>query len=164
MLGILYLFASQPFRTAAYYVALPYLVMYAAFTNIWFLDKYQKIGDYSYGTYIFAFPVQQSIVATMGTSVGPLMLFAFAAPITLCLAFFSWRFVEHPALQLRRRLFRQEEFRGVPGPRSKAAAEYPLMQPQPEDGWGVRRVAPPSGGHVLGPLETEINGGSEVIE
>jgi peptidoglycan/LPS O-acetylase OafA/YrhL len=115
MLGILYLFASQPFRIAAYYVALPYLVMYAAFTKIWLLDKYQKIGDYSYGTYIFAFPVQQSIVATMGTSMGPLMLCAFAAPITFCLAFLSWRFVEHPALQLRRQLFRQEEFRGVPG-------------------------------------------------
>ncbi len=94
MVGVLYLFAAQPFRTAAYYVALPYLVMYVALTRNRIFRRYQDLGDYSYGTYIFAYPVQQSVVATMGASIGPMALCAIAAPITFILAFVSWRWVE----------------------------------------------------------------------
>ena len=67
MFGLLYLFAAQPFRTGAYYISLPYLVMYAAVTKNTLAAKYQKLGDYSYGTYIFAYPIQQSFVAIAGT-------------------------------------------------------------------------------------------------
>jgi peptidoglycan/LPS O-acetylase OafA/YrhL len=108
MVGVLYLFANQSYRTVALYIGLPYLVMYAAFTKNGFLGRYQKLGDYSYGTYIFAYPVQQSVVATIGSSVSPLALFAFAAPVTFVLALLSWKFVEHPALRLRKHLFRRE--------------------------------------------------------
>jgi peptidoglycan/LPS O-acetylase OafA/YrhL len=109
MIGILYLFAGQPLREVAFYVALPYLVMYVALAKNRVLGKYQELGDYSYGTYIFAFPIQQSVVATMGAaSITPFKLFVLAAPITLTLALLSWRFVERPALGLRKRLFRRE--------------------------------------------------------
>jgi peptidoglycan/LPS O-acetylase OafA/YrhL len=110
MVGVLYLFAGQPFRTAAYYVGLPYLVIYAAVTKNSVLSKYQLIGDYSYGSYIFAFPVQQGVVSGIGTSITPLKLFLMAAPVTFVLAFLSWWFVERPALGLRRRLIRREHF------------------------------------------------------
>ena len=75
-------------------LALPYLVMYVAFTRNRIFRRYQDLGDYSYGTYIFAYPVQQSVVATMGASIGPMALCAIAAPITFILAFVSWRWVE----------------------------------------------------------------------
>lgn len=57
----------------------------------------RKIGDLSYGTYIYAFPVQQGIIATTHTA-SPLTVFALATPITLSLAFASWRRIERPAL------------------------------------------------------------------
>jgi peptidoglycan/LPS O-acetylase OafA/YrhL len=114
MVGVLYLFADQPFRTAAFYVGLPYIVMYTAFTTNIVISKYQDLGDYSYGTYIFAFPIQQSIVAILGVSISPSRLFWFAAPITFVLAFLSWRFVERPALGLRKRLFRSEHLFATP--------------------------------------------------
>ena len=71
MVGVLYLFAGQPFRTAAFYVGLPHLVMYVAFAKNSVVSKYQDFGDYSYGAYFFAYPIQQSFVAIAGASISP---------------------------------------------------------------------------------------------
>jgi peptidoglycan/LPS O-acetylase OafA/YrhL len=49
--------------------------------------------DYSYGVYLWAFPVQQ-VCAVLWPSAGPLQMFALAAPITLLLAIASWHGVE----------------------------------------------------------------------
>lgn len=57
-------------------------------------------GDLSYGIYIYAFPVQQSIVHLFpGTT--QLALLAWSLCVTLVLAFLSWRFIEYPALKLK---------------------------------------------------------------
>ncbi len=128
MLGLLYLFVAQQLRTAAFYIALPYLVMYTAGTRQSFVGRYQKLGDYSYGTYIFAYPVQQGIVATMGAAIGPMLLCVFAAPITFALAFLSWRFVERPALKLRKRLFRPENAELFAARAMRAKERFDLIQ------------------------------------
>lgn len=60
-----------------------------------------RIGDLSYGTYLWGFPVQQAIVATVAIA-SPAALFAAALLPTLLLAAASWRFVERPALRLKR--------------------------------------------------------------
>ena len=67
---------------------------------------YNRVGDYSYGVYIYAFPVQQSVVALM-PGVSPLALLAIALPITVLLAVASWHLVESPALGLLHRGKRQ---------------------------------------------------------
>lgn len=54
--------------------------------------------DLSYGTYLWAFPVQQTIVA-IGHVATPLALFAIATPIVLAVAAVSWLCVEQPALR-----------------------------------------------------------------
>ncbi len=55
--------------------------------------------DLSYGTYLYAFPVQQILV--MKGIGDPLLLFAIATPIALAIAALSWFFVEKPALRLK---------------------------------------------------------------
>ncbi|HKE47910.1 MAG TPA: acyltransferase [Rhodanobacteraceae bacterium] len=55
--------------------------------------------DLSYGTYLWAFPVQQTLV--MAGLREPLVLFATAAPIVLLIAAVSWTFVEKRALRLK---------------------------------------------------------------
>lgn len=57
---------------------------------------YNRLGDYSYGTYIYAFPVQQ-LMAWFGvtTALGNMTL---ALPVTLICAVLSWHLVEKPAL------------------------------------------------------------------
>jgi peptidoglycan/LPS O-acetylase OafA/YrhL len=56
--------------------------------------------DLSYGTYLWAFPVQQTVVATTGVR-HPLVLFAIVVPIVLMIAALSWHFVEQPALRFK---------------------------------------------------------------
>jgi peptidoglycan/LPS O-acetylase OafA/YrhL len=58
--------------------------------------------DLSYGTYLWAFPVQQTVVQLTGVH-SPIGLFAIAAPIVLAIAAASWFLIERPALRLKNR-------------------------------------------------------------
>lgn len=55
--------------------------------------------DLSYGTYLWAFPIQQCIVLA-GVD-RPLLIFAIATPIALAIGAASWLFIEKPALRLK---------------------------------------------------------------
>ncbi|MEM7058403.1 MAG: acyltransferase [Pseudomonadota bacterium] len=55
-------------------------------------------GDYSYGIYIYAFPVQGLIIHVFGT-MDPWMNVLLATPVTVCLAAASWHWVERPSLR-----------------------------------------------------------------
>jgi peptidoglycan/LPS O-acetylase OafA/YrhL len=63
----------------------------------------RRFGDYSYGTYIYAWPVQQAAV-TIFSIASPYVLLAVALPATLGVAFVSWHLIEAPALRLKRRI------------------------------------------------------------
>ena len=58
-------------------------------------------NDYSYGIYLYAFPVQQVITRTMSVQ-SPMLLFVLTMLLTLPLAMVSWHVVEKPALRLKR--------------------------------------------------------------
>lgn len=58
-----------------------------------------RFGDASYGVYIWAFPVQQTIVQVAGEDAGPWLVILVATPIVWLLAITSWRLVERPALR-----------------------------------------------------------------
>jgi peptidoglycan/LPS O-acetylase OafA/YrhL len=66
------------------------------------LPAMPREADLSYGTYLWAFPVQQAIVQIAGVA-SPFGLFAIAAPIVLAIAACSWHFIEQPALRLKNR-------------------------------------------------------------
>ena len=59
---------------------------------------YNRVGDYSYGLYIYAFPVQGLVVALAGP-MSPAANIALALPLTLGLAILSWHLVEKPCLR-----------------------------------------------------------------
>lgn len=62
-------------------------------------------GDYSYGIYIYAFPIQQSVFWYLSPEHRTWWLnYAIALPVTLCFAAFSWHIIEKPALSLRKTL------------------------------------------------------------
>jgi len=56
--------------------------------------------DLSYGTYLWAFPVQQ-VVLQFSHTPNPWVLFALATPVVLLIATASWLWVEKPALRLK---------------------------------------------------------------
>lgn len=79
-------------------VLFPYLVLVLAYRTPPSWRRITAPGDVSYGLYLYAFPVQQALIASLGSSLAPGELFILALPITYLLALASWRLVERPAL------------------------------------------------------------------
>jgi peptidoglycan/LPS O-acetylase OafA/YrhL len=65
------------------------------------LRDISRIGDLSYGIYIYAWPVQQTGVAFMGRQTSYLELLSITVPVTLALSAASWHLVERKALRLK---------------------------------------------------------------
>jgi peptidoglycan/LPS O-acetylase OafA/YrhL len=85
---------------------LPAIMAALGYSTLWFgfavkgpLLAYNRIGDYSYGLYIYAFPVQQAL-AHFVPGITPAGNILAAFPITLALAALSWFVVERRALRL----------------------------------------------------------------
>ena len=79
-------------------LALTYWVFILGFWKQPRLEVYNRLGDYSYGFYIYAFPVQQ-LGAQLGMTT-PILNILFALPVTLLLAAISWHAIERPSLNL----------------------------------------------------------------
>ncbi len=78
-------------------IAGSYLLLFLACWTRLPLQRFGRYGDFSYGLYVFAYPIQQAIVQAMPAVSIPLF-FALAFPPTLGLAMLSWRLIEAPAL------------------------------------------------------------------
>lgn len=90
-------------------LAFPLLMLMLAYATFWLglvphgiVRRYNRLGDYSYGMYVYAFPLQGLIVWLFGPMT-PLAHIALAFPLTLLPAVLSWRLIEAPALALRRK-------------------------------------------------------------
>lgn len=90
-----------PVFLPVFVVALSYAVIVIGYVQIPGALSYNRLGDYSYGTYVYAFPLQQ-LVAWLGVT-DPLANIALALPATLVMAALSWHLVEAPALRWKRR-------------------------------------------------------------
>ncbi len=85
-------------------LTLPYLVIYLARLKVPRLSGFARYGDFSYGLYIFSFPLQQALMHGLGPQL-PLPAFMFLGLAgSLVLAVLSWHLVEAPALALKRYL------------------------------------------------------------
>jgi len=80
----------------------PYLVIFLALVPSGFFRAYNKVGDYSYGLYIYGFPVQQSLMALAGGD-GMSMLNNLLGTVVVAgvLAVVSWHGLEKHALALK---------------------------------------------------------------
>ena len=79
-----------------------YVLFWAAFTPSPRLSRFARWGDFSYGLYLFAFPIQQLLVRELEPHLTPARLFLAAFPLTLACAALSWHLVEKPALSFKR--------------------------------------------------------------
>lgn len=85
-----------------------YFLMLSAFTAyaaVWFsygprLPSLEKYGDYSYGLYLYGFPIQQ-LVAQWQPELEPLQSLLLSFPLTLAFAIASWHWVEKPMLRFK---------------------------------------------------------------
>jgi peptidoglycan/LPS O-acetylase OafA/YrhL len=83
-----------------YNLVIAYILFFIAYIPSGSIRIFNRVGDYSYGTYIYAFPVQQALAALIpGVSV--MQMIVISGIITLLLAILSWRFIEMHALGLK---------------------------------------------------------------
>lgn len=83
----------------AYAMVLPYLLWCLAFAPglLWF----NRLGDYSYGVYLYGWPVQQCLASSF-PSMTVLQNTFSAIAASLVLAIASWHLIERPSLSLKR--------------------------------------------------------------
>ena len=97
--------ASLPFKAVTPYVApmvLPLLVVGLALRPVRGAAAAARFGDLSYGVYIYAFPVQQALMAFVGPQrLGMAAFLGLTLLAVLPLAALSWWLVERPALGLK---------------------------------------------------------------
>ena len=87
-----------------FFIVFPYLILCFGFTRIPYLNTWGKYGDFSYGLYLFSFPIQQTLVHFVAPSLDPGRLFVLSLGTTLPVAVASWYAVESRALKLKKRL------------------------------------------------------------
>jgi peptidoglycan/LPS O-acetylase OafA/YrhL len=91
---------GSPWFHELFVLAWSYGIFYLGFFRYEPLLAYNRLGDYSYGMYIYAFPVQQVIAAVYSGST-PTVMTVLSMPLTLLLAIVSWHCIEKRALAQR---------------------------------------------------------------
>ena len=97
------LLAASIFTDKFYYFYVPlmiYLTMYFAYVPGGILRKFNLVGDYSYGIYIYAFPVQQSLIVLI-PDISIFEMIIYASIITMSCAVLSWHLIEKKALSYK---------------------------------------------------------------
>ncbi len=95
--GLAVLLRQTPLYELALCLFTAYATLWAAFVPASFIRRFNRLGDYSYGVYIFAYPIQQMLAIRL-PRLSALDLLAFVSPIVLSIAVASWHLVERPAL------------------------------------------------------------------
>lgn len=96
LLTISFLFFDMPI-TVLFYIALGYTIIWLCFVPQTLLF-YNRLGDYSYGIYIYGWPVEQYLSQYFRN---PFYLAAFTIVVSSAFAVISWNFIEKKALSLK---------------------------------------------------------------
>ena len=84
---------SRSHTLYALYLLLPYLVLALAYLPGGPIRRFNRLGDYSYGIYIYAFPIQQAL-SSHAIIDSPYLMFVLSLALTLLLAVPSWHLLE----------------------------------------------------------------------
>jgi peptidoglycan/LPS O-acetylase OafA/YrhL len=96
-----------------------YAVLWLALSPSARMPKLAKHGDFSYGIYILAFPVQQIVAQILARRGTWYLNVLFSAPFVVALAAASWFLVERPALALKTRWSGSGRSTNAPAPRGR---------------------------------------------
>ncbi|QOG22144.1 MULTISPECIES: acyltransferase family protein [Bradyrhizobium] len=91
---------NLPFHREMLLFSAAFCTFYIGFRSLQVLYPFNNLGDYSYGIYIYAFPIEQ-LVAHLFGNISALTVVAISTPITIAISAASWHTIEAPALLLR---------------------------------------------------------------
>ena len=95
----IFILAPTPMAPIAWHAILPFVVLALGLARPLTAPLMARVGDVSYGTYLYAFPVAQTLLVFLPLT--PVLLVALGAPLTLVCAALSRRLVELPFLRWR---------------------------------------------------------------
>jgi peptidoglycan/LPS O-acetylase OafA/YrhL len=81
---------------------LAYLTVYVGVSELPKLPLF-KGGDYSYGIYLYGYPLQQTLITLLPLNGKPVALFIAVLPVVTAFAMLSWHAIECPILKVRHR-------------------------------------------------------------
>ncbi len=87
-------------RGALFAPLLTYTVLVLAYHPRLTWLAFNRLGDYSYGLYVYSFPLQQTLMQRL-PSLDPGSLFALSLLLGIAVAALSWHAIESPALALK---------------------------------------------------------------
>lgn len=93
---------GTPLHEPVTVTALGYGLFWLAYVPGGLIRRYNRLGDYSYGIYIYAFPIQGLVIWLLGP-MSPAENILWSLPPTIAISILSWHIVEKPALDLTRR-------------------------------------------------------------
>ncbi|MDO9374168.1 MAG: acyltransferase [Bacteroidota bacterium] len=79
-----------------------YLTFYVAYHPALRVHSFAKRGDFSYGLYLYGWPVQQLLIHFFRKDIGVYGLFLLALPLAFLAAWLSWRYIESPFLKKKK--------------------------------------------------------------
>jgi peptidoglycan/LPS O-acetylase OafA/YrhL len=101
-------------------IAISYIVIFLGTRRFASARRLTRLGDPSYGAYLYAYPVQQALYQLGVRNVAE--MFVLATVISFGLGYASWHLVERPALRFARRFTSR---------RSTAPLAEPAPLPEP---------------------------------
>jgi len=89
------------FTDTIFVFLLGYLVLFVGFSKLIHLSWLTKYGDFSYGLYIWGWPVQQTVFHFLGKETSVWLQMGISLSVALFLAFLSWHLLEKRCLRLK---------------------------------------------------------------
>lgn len=80
-----------------------YVLFYLAFTQSISFKNFSKAGDFSYGIYVYAWPVQQLVIVFFEKHLNVSLLFMLSLMFAFPLAWLSWHYIEKPFLSFKKK-------------------------------------------------------------
>ncbi len=102
---MMYVYLPRSIAEPFIILATAYLVFWLAYVPRGLLLKFNKFGDYSYGVYIYHYPIEQLLMQYVG-GFTPFTLFLVTLPLSFICAVLSWMLIEKPSLALLPRMKR----------------------------------------------------------
>lgn len=92
---------SGGFKSEDFLILWSYLVIYIGLLPSGIPKELKFNGDYSYGIYIYAFPIQQLLIYIVGGKMNPLINFCISSILVFFVSIFSWHFIEKKCLSFK---------------------------------------------------------------
>ncbi len=116
---------NKIFFNYLYVFLIPYILFYCVYVPKGKIRNFNKIGDYSYGIYIYAFPIQQLVIYSF-PKISFSLFIVISIVFTGILSMFSWHFIEKPALSMKKKIVATKSFTFLKFNNFiKAPSEYP---------------------------------------